>query len=155
MKIKLDVNDKLYSLEIAPGDFLSATLRSLGLKGVKIGCSRGNCGCCAVIVDKKAVNSCQVFTAQCAGSKIYTIESLGTIDNPHPIQKRFVEAGSAQCGFCNPGTLMAAKALLDENPKPTRKDISEALDGNLCRCTGYVKRIHAIFDAAKDIREGR
>lgn len=119
-----------------------------GLNGTKRGCDVGECGACTVIMDGKAVNSCCVFAAQCDGARVETIEGIGTPENPHPLQKAFMEAGAIQCGFCTPGMIMAAKALLDRVPHPSEEEIRTAMSGNLCRCTGYVKIEDAIKRAA-------
>ena len=122
------------------------------LKGTKIGCREGDCGACTVIIDGEAVNSCLVFTASVEGKKIETIEGLGSVSNPHPLQKHFVEEGAVQCGYCIPGMLMSAKSLLDKNNNPTEDEVKHALSGNLCRCTGYVKQIKAVIKAAAEMR---
>ena len=119
-----------------------------GLNGTKRGCDVGECGASTVIMDGKAVNSCCVFAAQCDGARVETIEGIGTPENPHPLQKAFMEAGAIQCGFCTPGMIMAAKALLDRVPHPSEEEIRTAMSGNLCRCTGYVKIEDAIKRAA-------
>lgn len=122
----------------------------LGLTGAKEGCGRGECGACTVIVDGLAVNSCLYFAVEIEGKEVLTIEGLAAPDGTlHPLQKSFVENGGIQCGFCTPGMILSAKALLDENPRPTEEDIKQALAGNLCRCTGYVQIIESV-DAAVD-----
>ena len=153
MQVTLNINDKDYQLNIEPHELLSDVLRNNGLKSVKIGCKDGTCGACTIILDGRAVNSCLTFASECVGSKIYTTESLGSIENPHPLQKAFVHMGATQCGYCNPGSLMSAKALLDKNPSPSEEEIKEALEGNLCRCTGYVKRIQAVLHAAEEMKK--
>ena len=127
-----------------------------GLTGTKEGCGSGECGACTVIVDGKAVNSCLYFAAEVDGTEVLTIEGLAARDGTlHPLQKSFVENGGIQCGFCSPGMIMSAKALLDENPRPSEADIRHALAGNLCRCTGYVKILDAIEAASRAMaREG-
>jgi carbon-monoxide dehydrogenase small subunit len=119
----------------------------LKLKGTKEGCGIGECGACTIIVDGKAVNSCLLLAAQLDGREVQTIEGLGTGEPLHPIQEAFVRNHGVQCGFCTPGLLMSTKALLDENPAPTRQDISKAIAGNLCRCTGYHHILASIEDA--------
>ena len=152
MELKLNINDKLHVLTIEPGDLLVDVLRKAGYKSVKIGCREGTCGTCTILLNGNAVNSCLVFAADCEGSSVHSVESLGTMAEPHPLQEAFVKHGATQCGYCNPGSLLSAKALLNEKPDPTADEIKEALDGNLCRCTGYVKRIEAILDASKKMR---
>lgn len=117
----------------------------LGLTGAKEGCGRGECGACTVIVDGLAVNSCLYFAVEIDGKEVLTIEGLAAADGTlHPLQKSFVENGGIQCGFCTPGMILSAKALLDENPRATEADIKQALAGNLCRCTGYVQIIESV-----------
>jgi len=120
----------------------------LQLTGAKLGCDVGDCGACTVIVDGKSVNSCLMLAVQAEGRELTTIEGLATMDRLHPIQKVFEDLGALQCGFCGPGVIMSAKALLDQNPNPTVDDIRDGLAGNLCRCTGYTKMIEAIQLAA-------
>jgi aerobic carbon-monoxide dehydrogenase small subunit len=123
---------------------------NLGLKGTKEGCGSGECGACTVIVNGQAVNACLFLAVEAHGKKITTIEGLAWPDGTlHPIQKSFVENGGIQCGFCSPGMLMSAKALLDENPNPTDEEIKHGLAGNICRCTGYVQ----ILDSVKAVRD--
>jgi carbon-monoxide dehydrogenase small subunit len=153
MMIKLEVNGEQYEVDVKPYWTLLYVLREkLGLKGTKNGCGEGDCGACTVIMDGKSVHSCLVLAVQADGKKILTIEGLAKEGKLHPLQEAFVEHGAIQCGFCTPGMIMAAKALLDENPNPTREEIREAISGNICRCTGYVKIIKAIEAAAKKLR---
>ena len=148
MDLTLYLNGATRKVTIQSGEHLSDTLRGLGCTGVKRGCGEGTCGSCAVLLNGRLVTSCTVFSATTDGSEITTIEGLGTISQPHPIQQAFVNAGAIQCGFCTPGMVLAAKALLDRTPNPTEDQIKLALDGNLCRCTGYVKIIEAVKEAA-------
>jgi aerobic carbon-monoxide dehydrogenase small subunit len=147
--INLTVNQKKYELAVAPNMTLADMLRKeLGLTGTKKGCDAGDCGSCTVILDGKAVNSCLVLAVQAGGREVLTIEGVGTDEGLHPIQKAFVEKGAIQCGFCSPGMILSAKALLDGNPKPTELDVRTAISGNLCRCTGYQKIVEAILSTA-------
>jgi carbon-monoxide dehydrogenase small subunit len=123
------------------------------LTGAKLGCDVGDCGACTVIVDGKAVNACLMLAIQAHGRHVITIEGLATRQRLHPLQKTFEDSGALQCGFCGPGVILSAKALLDDNPAPDAHDIRDALAGNLCRCTGYAKMIDAVQDAARLLRE--
>ncbi len=140
------LNGKKTTVTSLPNQTLLDVLRAdLGLTGAKDACGgEGECGACTVIQDGKPVNSCMIFIGQVAGTQITTIEGLMEKSEYHPLQKSFVEAGAVQCGFCTPGAILTAKALLDENPHPTDQEIREGLSGNLCRCTGYNKMIDAI-----------
>lgn len=149
MKLNTRINGRDFCLEIAPNASLVDVLRQAGFKSVKNGCNEGSCGSCAVMVNGRPRNSCIMPAGLAEGAEILTVEGMGTPENPHVLQQAFVDSGSTQCGFCNPGSLIAAKALLDSNPNPTVDDVKDALDGNLCRCTGYVKRIDAVLQAAK------
>ena len=151
MRQVFKVNSIEKELTLNPGDTLLQTLRDNGYTEVKCGCSEGECGACLVLLDDMPVNSCQVFAMSAMDRKITTVKGIGTIYHPHVIQKAFVEAGADQCGFCTPGMVIASYALLEKNPKPTKQEINEALDGNLCRCTGYVKIIEAVENAATEI----
>ncbi len=147
------INGAKSKISFAPEDTLLKVLRENGHVEVKEGCGEGHCGACVVLMDGVPVNSCQVFAAQATGRKITTIKGLGEIHNPHPIQESFVDAGAVQCGFCTPGMVLVSSWLLAENPDPSEAEIKTALDGNLCRCTGYVKIIDAVELAAKRMRE--
>lgn len=152
MKLNININGKNKTFDIHPKDMLLDVLRREGYMGTKRGCNTGDCGACAVIIDGKAMNSCQVFAASVDGKEIVTIEGIKDDDDedkPHPITEALIEEGAVQCGYCTPGVTVSAKCLLDNNPKPTREDILEALDGNLCRCTGYVKIIKAVEKASE------
>lgn len=149
---KATVNGKKVELEISPKLRLLDLLRDvLGLKGTKEGCGEGECGACTVIVDGEIVDSCLLLAPQVNGKNIITIEGLANGDELHQIQKSFIDKGAVQCGYCTPGMILAAKALLDKNPNPTRKEIAVALSGNVCRCTGYAKIIEAVEDAAHEL----
>lgn len=125
----------------------------LGLTGTKEGCGEGECGACTVIIDGKAVNSCLVLLPEIDGSEVTTIEGLSKDGELDTIQKAFVDEGAVQCGFCTPGMIMSAKALLDRNDSPSDEEIMEAIEGNLCRCTGYYKIVQAIKTAAENLRK--
>ena len=152
MKLNTKINGKAFCLEIQPNATLMDVLRQAGMKSVKFGCGEGSCGSCAVMIDGRPRNSCITLAGCAEGAEILTVEGMGNPENPHVLQKAFVETGSTQCGYCNPGSLIAAKALLDKNPNPTAEDVKDALDGNLCRCTGYVKRIDAVLQAAAEAK---
>lgn len=154
MKITATINGTKRTLEFPAHAILLDVLRDAGYKSVKFGCGEGHCGACTVEFNGRPRNACLIFAAQAEGAIILTAEGMGTAAHPHVLQKAFVDAGATQCGYCNPGSLIAAKALLDRNPSPTEADVKSALDGNLCRCTGYVKRIEAVLEAAKTIRKG-
>lgn len=152
--IQLSVNGESVEVAVEPNRTLLQLLREdLGLTGPKHGCGLGDCGACTVIMDGKPVNSCLVLAVQAAGREILTIEGLAVNGKLHPIQEAFVEKGAIQCGFCSPGMILSAKALLDENPRPTDVEIRTAISGNLCRCTGYQKIVEAV-QAAADIMSG-
>jgi carbon-monoxide dehydrogenase small subunit len=151
--VTLTVNGEKRTASVPPETTLLRMLRdNLNLTGAKLGCDVGDCGACTVIVDGKPVNSCLMLAAQADGRTVLTIEGLATADRLHPLQQAFENYGSLQCGFCGPGVLMSAKALLDENPSPSVPEIRDALGGNLCRCTGYSKMIEAIQVAARSMR---
>lgn len=128
-------------------------LRDHGHTEVKNGCSAGECGACLVLLDGRPVNSCQVLAASAIGRRIVTVAGIGSIHAPHPIQLALADAGAVQCGFCTPGMVIAAYALLQENPDPSEDDIKRALDGNLCRCTGYVKIVEGVRLAAQRMKD--
>ena len=147
--IRCLVNGEEHVVLADPRDTLLELLRDrLGLTGTKEGCGNGNCGTCTVLVDGAPVNACLMLAAEAPGHDILTIEGLGQGSSLHPIQQAIVEHGGTQCGFCTPGIVLAAKALLDENPRPTDDEIRHAIAGNLCRCTGYDKIVSAIAAAA-------
>ena len=151
--VTLNVNGREQQVELAPNVTLLRVLRDSGYTDVKNGCEKGDCGACAVLVDGKAVNSCLVLAWQVEGAEIITDSGLGTLDDPHPLQEAFADTGATQCGYCTPGMIISAKALLDRNPNPTEEEICEAISGNLCRCTGYTQIIEAIQMAAETMRE--
>ena len=143
------VNGKEVTLKVSPKERLIDTLREqLNLTGTKEGCSIGECGACTVILDGKAVCSCLILTGQIRGSEVLTIEGLEVAGKLDPLQKAFIDYQAVQCGFCTPGMLMSAKALLMKNPHPSREEIKTSLEGNLCRCTGYEQIIEAIESVA-------
>ena len=129
----------------------------LGLTGTKKGCEQGECGACTVMLDGKPVNSCCTLAVECEGREVVTIEGIAKGGKLHPIQRQFIEKWALQCGYCTPGMIMSAKALLDVNPHPTELEIREAIEGNLCRCTGYAKIVEAIQAAAAEMnwKEGK
>lgn len=156
--VSLRVNGRTWHIAAEKSWSLLYTLREvMDLTGTKCGCSTGDCGSCKVIIDGEAVNSCSVRAADLEGKEIQTIEGVSPDGiSLHPIQQAFIDCGAVQCGFCTPGMVMAAKALLDSNADPTEDEIREAMKGNLCRCTGYVKIVEAVKKAAGDMRrEGR
>ena len=143
--LKMVVNGKSIEVKVDPTWTLLYVLREeLKLTGTKKGCEKGDCGACTVLLQGKPVNSCLVLALQAEGKEIETLEGLGTADSLHPLQKSFIANGAVQCGFCTPGMLLSAAALLKKNPSPTEKEIRTAISGNLCRCTGYQKIVKAI-----------
>ena len=151
LTIDFNVNGEDASLRVAPWDSALVVLRDqLGLMGHKEGCGIGECGACTVIVDGYAVNACLTPAPQLHGRRVETIEGLGSKASLHPLQEAFLRRGAVQCGFCTPGAIMSAKALLDRNPRPDRDEIVNAISGNLCRCTGYRQIVDAVEDAAED-----
>lgn len=154
-KIKVRIDGENKEINVEPDEILLDMLRRQGYYGVKRGCNEGTCGACAVIFNGRPVTSCMLLAVEADGGEITTIEGIGTLQKPHPLQTSFVEAGAVQCGFCTPGMIISAKSLLDKKPNPTLEDIKDALDGNLCRCTGYVKIVGAIQNAAQKIKEAK
>jgi len=152
--LTFSVNGEPYVLERVPVNrsLLHVLRDDLGLTGTKEGCGEGDCGACTVIMDGKAVNACLVLAAEVEGKDILTVEGLAKGGKLHPLQQAFVDEGAVQCGFCTPGMLLSAKALLDVNPSPSEIEIRTALAGNLCRCTGYDKIVRAVQDAAQTLR---
>ncbi len=152
-KISVTVNGRKVDEAVSPSETLIEFLRTrLGLSGTKEGCGSGDCGACTVILNGKAVNSCLVLAIETHRGSVTTIEGLSSNGELHPLQQAFIDNGTVQCGFCTPGMIMSAKALLDENPNPSEDDIRFGLAGNLCRCTGYVSILTAVKTAAKEIR---
>ncbi len=150
MEINLTVNGRERTVDARPDATLVEALREgLGLTGTKVGCGHGECGACTVLLDGEPVISCLVFAAQCEGREVVTIEGLAESGDLDRIRETFAEAGAVQCGYCTPGMAVSAFALLSSNPHPTRDEITEAISGNLCRCTGYVKIIEAVSKAAE------
>ena len=148
------VNGKSYELSIEPHTALIQILRdAIGLTGTKHSCGIGVCGACTVLIDGRAVLSCLTLAIEAKEKNIITIEGLAKGPTLHPIQQSFVDYGAIQCGFCTPGMILSTKSLLDENPNPTREEVKEALSGNLCRCTGYVKIFDAVLAAATIMRK--
>ncbi|RPI92234.1 MAG: (2Fe-2S)-binding protein [Chloroflexi bacterium] len=157
ISVTLTVNGELHTIMVEPNKTLLYVLRDdLGLTGVKDACGgEGECGACTIIMNGEAINACLVLAGQAAGSRIETIEGLARNGELHPLQRAFVELGAVQCGFCIPGAVMSAKALLDHHPQPSDEAIREALSGNLCRCTGYTKMIAAVRRAAEEMNYAR
>jgi carbon-monoxide dehydrogenase small subunit len=151
--VSLTINGRQHHVALEPHVTLLRALRDLGYTDVKNGCEKGDCGACAVLLDGKAVNSCLVLAWQVDGAEIVTNAGLGTLDHPHPLQEAFADLGAVQCGYCTPGMIISAKALLERNPDPSEEEIRQALSGNLCRCTGYGQIVEAVNAAAARLRE--
>jgi carbon-monoxide dehydrogenase small subunit len=144
-ELRLTVNGQPYELYVNPKTLLVEVLRDhLGLTGTKRGCNSSSCGACTVLLNGLAVKSCSILALQANGGEVLTVEGLAEGGEMHPLQEAFLDHGAFQCGFCTAGMLMSTKALLDENPKPTREQIKEGIDGNICRCTGYNSIIRAV-----------
>ena len=152
MQLRLKVNGEPKQWTIAPGDLLLDVLRREAYFGVKRGCETGECGACTVLVNGKPINSCLMFAAQAEGCEVLTIEGIAQREKLDPLQEAFLEYGAVQCGYCTPGMILSAKALLAERPDPTEADVREALAGNFCRCTGYLKPVEAVLAAARVYR---
>jgi carbon-monoxide dehydrogenase small subunit len=147
--IELNVNGNVYEAVISPQDLLIDVLRQkLDLTGTKKGCGQGDCGTCTVLIDGRRALACLTLAIACEGRRILTIEGMEQNGVLHPIQQAFIDKGAVQCGYCTPGMVLSAKALLDENPSPSEHEIRLGISGNLCRCTGYVKIVDAVRDAA-------
>jgi carbon-monoxide dehydrogenase small subunit len=154
VNVRLNVNGVEHTLDVEPRLLLVHALRDrLDLTGTHVGCDTSNCGACTVHMDGESVKSCTVLAVQADGAEITTIEGLGTEDNLHPMQEAFWNNHGLQCGYCTPGMIMAATALLAENPDPTEAEVRHALEGNLCRCTGYHNIVKAVLDAASKAPE--
>jgi carbon-monoxide dehydrogenase small subunit len=154
-QISLKVNGREHTLSVEPRQTLLDTLRyDLRLTGTKEGCGDGNCGSCTILMDGQAVNSCLVLAVEADGHNLITIEGLAQDGKLHPLQQSFIDEGAVQCGFCTPGMIMNAKAILDVNPHPTEEQVRLAIAGNLCRCTGYDKIVRAILKVAGAKKEG-
>ena len=155
VNVRLNVNGVEHELEVEPRVLLVHALRDqLGLTGTHVGCDTSNCGACTVHLNGEAVKSCTMFAVQVEGERVTTIEGLGTEENLHPMQEAFWNNHGLQCGYCTPGMIMAASALLTENPDPSEAEVRHALEGNLCRCTGYHNIVKAVLDAASKSGSG-
>ena len=151
--IELTVNGEFYEVAVEPNRTLLKVLREeLGLTGTKQGCDDGACGCCTVLMDGRPVLSCLVLAADAQGKEILSIEGMAQDNQLHPLQEAFIQHGAIQCGFCTPGMLLSAKALLEDNPEPTKEEVKRGMAGNLCRCTGYIKITEAILAASQASR---
>ena len=149
-ELKLTVNGQPYELYVNPKTLLVQVLRDyLGLTGTKRGCNSSSCGACTVVLNGMAVKSCSILALQADGAEVLTVEGLAQGTKLHPLQEAFLDHGAYQCGFCTSGMLMASRALLEENPKPTKEQIKEGIDGNICRCTGYNSIIRAVTAVVK------
>lgn len=153
-RIQVTINGVEHELLVSPSETLAQILRGpqVNLTGTKQGCELGDCGACTVILNGHAVNSCLLLGVQADGCEVTTIEGLAKSGKLHPIQEAFAHAGAIQCGFCSPGMILSAKALLDKNPSPNRQEIRDGISGNLCRCTGYYKIVDAIEKAADALK---
>ena len=151
--IKVKVNGTVYEREVEARLLLSDFLRhDLGLRGTHVGCEHGICGACTILFDGESMRSCLIFAVQADGHEVTTVEGLGTPENLHPLQEAFSEKHALQCGFCTPGFLMTLVPFLETHPDPTREEIREAIDGNLCRCTGYQNMLEAVDLAAEKMK---
>jgi carbon-monoxide dehydrogenase small subunit len=154
--VSINVNGQVYERQVEARMLLSDFLRhEIGLLGTHVGCEHGICGACTILFDGEAVRSCLMFAVQASGHEIRTVESLGTPEKLHPLQQAFTEKHALQCGFCTPGFLMTLVPFLEEHPHPTDEEVREAIDGNICRCTGYEKIIEAAQEASKKMAAGK
>ncbi len=150
-EITVKINDETMTLAVKSHHTLLKVLREqLGLTGTKIGCENGECGACTVLLDGEPVNACMVLAVEADGHSIETVENLNKSGELHPLQKAFIKNNAIQCGFCTPGMLMMAKGYLAKHPNPTEEEVRHALVGNLCRCTGYVRIVESVLEAAKE-----
>jgi carbon-monoxide dehydrogenase small subunit len=148
--VRLQVNGVEHAIDVEPRLLLVHAIRdTLGLTGTHVGCDTSNCGACTVHIDGRAVKSCTILAVQADGASVTTIEGMGTEDNLHPLQEAFWNDHGLQCGYCTPGMIMAAAGFLADNPNPTEPEVRKALEGNLCRCTGYHNIVKAVLDASK------
>lgn len=154
MTLELTINGTPLSLQVDPAEGALDALRRAGYASVKRGCDEGDCGSCSILVDGQLMRACLLYAGQLHGRDVTTVEGLGTARQPHAIQRAFVETGAVQCGYCTPGMILATSALLTEHPDPSEGQIREALDGNLCRCTGYVKILDGVRRAVELQRSG-
>jgi len=154
MRISILINGEKRAFQAEPSDTLLTLLRREGYKGVKKGCEAGDCGACAVLLDGRAVNSCLLLAAKADGHSVITVEGLEDDGRLSILQEAFLDAGAVQCGYCTPGMLIAATDLLNRNPDPSEEEIREAISGNLCRCTGYVKQVEAVKLAVRRMKGG-
>jgi len=149
-ELELKINGEVYLVSIEPWKTLLEVLReTLNLTGTKEACGKGDCGACTVLLDGKPINSCLTLAVEAQGKDILTIEGLAQGGQLHPIQQAFIKHGAIQCGFCTPGMILSAKALLDKNPHPSETEVRQSISGNLCRCSGYTKIIEAIMDVSR------
>ena len=154
LTVEVTINGTPERLCVHPADTALDALRHAGYASVKRGCDEGDCGSCSILLDGRLVRACLLYAGQLHGHEVTTVEALGTARAPHPIQRAFVEAGAVQCGYCTPGMILATAALLAAHPDPTEEQIRQGLDGNLCRCTGYVKILDGVRRAAAALRDG-
>jgi carbon-monoxide dehydrogenase small subunit len=154
--VSVKINGQVYERQVEARMLLSDFLRhEIGLLGTHVGCEHGICGACTILFDGEAVRSCLMFAVQASGHEIQTVESLGTPEKMHPLQEAFTEKHALQCGFCTPGFLMTLVPFLEQHPHPTDEEVREAIDGNICRCTGYEKIIEAAQEASKKMAAGK